>query len=170
MFFAILLHIPAWVGFVLAALVGLGLSQTRPREASVGRIAALPVAMVSLSAVGVLSTFGPSLLALASWAAGLVVALLAGRRAVAVRGARWSLATQRVQLPGSWLPLALILAIFILKFGIGVSLGLHPALASDPGVAASLSAVSGFCSGLFLARALSLRGVIAAGRGAMQPA
>lgn len=160
----ILLHTPGWVGLVLAALVGLGLSQTRPREASVGRVIALPVAMVSLSIFGVLSTFGPSLLAVASWAAGLVVALVVGPRAVAVEGATWSPARQRLQLPGSWLPLGLILAIFVLKFAAGVAMGLQPARAADPVFAGGFSLAYGVFSGLFLARGLSLRAIAARGQ------
>ncbi len=160
MFIAILSHTPAWVWLVLAALVGLGLAQTRPREASVARVTALPVAMVSLSAFGVASAFGPSLLTLACWLVGLVVALAAGRRAVAVRGATWSAATGRLQLPGSWLPLVLIVAVFLLKFAAGVGIGLQPSRAADPQFAGAFSLAYGLFSGLFLARGLSLRAVV----------
>ena len=169
MFIAIVQHTPGWVWGLLAVLIALGLSQTRDREASVGRVTVLPVAMVSLSLFGVIGVFGPTLLALGTWAVGMAVALLFGQRAVALRGARWSARTRRLALPGSWLPLGLILALFVLKYSAGVSLGLHPSLRAEPLFAGGLGFAYGLFSGLFLARALSLRAVLT-GRSRPQPA
>jgi hypothetical protein len=59
--------------------------------------------------------------------------------------------------PGSWLPLVLIVSLFAVKYGAGVSLSLAPALASDATFAGLCSLDYGTFSGPFLARALSLR-------------
>jgi hypothetical protein len=110
-----------------------------------------------LSLAGVLSAFAPSVLALASWAAGVATALAFGRNAVAVRGASWSPGTALLHVPGSWLPLVLILGLFTLKYGAGVSLAMQPGLATDAAFAGLCSLAYGSFSGLFLARALRLR-------------
>ncbi len=162
MFIAILHHTPGWVWALLAALVVLGLSQTRDRQASVVRVVAFPLGMVGLSLYGLVGAFGPQPLALAAWVLGAGAALGFARGAVAIRGASWKAATRSVQLPGSWVPLALIVAVFVIKYGVGVNLALQPSLAGDPAFSGGCSLAYGFFSGLFLARALSLRAVLLA--------
>ena len=157
MFIAIVQHTPVWVWGLLSALVWLGLSQTRPRDVSLLRVTILPLAMIALSLSGVFSAFGHFPVALGGWAAGVGAALAFVRQAVAVRGASWSRETATLRVPGSWLPLGLILALFLIKYAAGVSLALHPALATDASFAGACSLAYGVFSGLFMARALSLR-------------
>ena len=157
MILSIIQHTPAWVWGLFAALLALGLWQTRAREMSLLRITLLPLAMLALSLSGVLSAFGHAPLALGGWAAGVAAALTLGRGLVAARGAAWRPATGTVHVPGSWLPLALIVALFALKYFAGVSLALHPELAVDARFAGLISLAYGMFSGLFLARGLALR-------------
>lgn len=156
-FIAIVQHTPAWVWGLLAALVALGLWQTRPLEMSLTRMTVLPLVLTALSLVGVLSKFAHMPVALAAWAAGVAMALALGRRFVSVRGASWSASRAMLHVPGSWLPLALIVSLFAVKYGAGVSLALAPQLAHDTTFAGLCSLAYGTFSGLFLARALSLR-------------
>ncbi|MEO8806255.1 MAG: DUF6622 family protein [Burkholderiaceae bacterium] len=156
-FIAIVQHTPVWVWGLLAVLVVLGLSQTRSREMGLTRVTVLPLVLTALSLGGVLSAFGHLPVAFAAWAAGIAAALGLARRAVAVRGASWSPSRGLLHVPGSWLPLVLIVSLFALKYGAGVSLALAPALASDTSFAGLCSLAYGTFSGLFLARALSLR-------------
>ena len=160
-FIAIVQHTPAWVWGLLAALVALGLRQTRPLEMSLTRATVLPLVLAALSLSGVLRAFGHMPVALLAWAAGIAAALLLARNAVSVRGASWSASRRMLQVPGSWLPLALIISLFAVKYGAGASLALAPALASDITFAALCSLAYGSFSGLFLARALSLRSLAA---------
>lgn len=67
MFIRILQHTPVWVWILLAALVALGLTQTRARRMTRRRATLLPVAMVTLSLVGVVSSFGSRALPLLAW-------------------------------------------------------------------------------------------------------
>ncbi len=157
MFIAIVQHTPVWIWGLLAGLVALGLSQTRRREMSLTRVTILPLVMVALSLSGVFGAFGPSAVALGGWAAGLGAALAFGRRLVAARGASFSEPTATIHVPGSWLPLVLIVALFAIKYGVGVSLAMHPALATDMPFAAAISLAYGCFSGLFLAQGLALR-------------
>ena len=156
MFIAILQHTPIRVWALLAALIGLGLTQARDREIGLLRATILPLAMVALSASGVLSAFGHFPVALGGWATGLAAALSLAREAVAARGARWSTETGLLHVPGSWLPLVLIVGLFCIKYIAGVSLAINPALAFDARFAGTCSLAYGAFSGLFLARALTL--------------
>ncbi len=157
MFIAILQHTPVWVWGLLAVLVMLGLSQTRSREMSLTRVTVLPLVLLGLSLAGVINAFGHLPIAPLAWLAGVGAALGLGRQAVAVRGASWSASRRSLHVPGSWLPLALILSLFAIKYGAGASLGMFPALATDNSFAGLCSLAYGTFSGLFLARALSLR-------------
>jgi hypothetical protein len=157
MFIGILQHTPVWVWVALTVLVALGLWQTRDREMTLLRITVLPLVLIALSLSGVLNAFGHFPIALGGWAAGVGAAQIFGRQFVAVRGARWSAETGLLHVPGSWLPLALIVGLFCVKYFAGASLALHPALAVDTNFAGLCSLAYGSFSGLFLARALSLR-------------
>ena len=169
MFIAIVQHTPVRVWLLLATLIAIGLWQTRPRTMSLLRVTILPLVLIVLSLSGVLSAFGHAPIALGGWSAGVGVALLFARQALAVRGAAWSSGTGMLYVPGSWLPLAMIVALFSVKYAAGASLALHPALAHDALFAGTCSLAYGGFSGLFLARALSLRG-LASPPAAWQPA
>ncbi len=157
MFSSIVQHTPAWVWGLLVALIALGLWQTRDREMTLTRITILPLVLIALSLGGVLTAFGHVPIALGGWAAGVSAALIVGRQLVAVRAARWSAQAGRLHVPGSWLPLVLIVGLFCIKYVAGASLGMHPALAHDAVFAGVCSLAYGAFSGLFLARAVSLR-------------
>jgi hypothetical protein len=152
----ILGHAPRWVWPLLAALILLGALQARARQATLLRATLLPVAMLALSLWGVVSVF-LSAAALAAWAVAAAAAAGAVLRRGAVAGARWSAREQRLHLPGSWVPMMLILAIFVTKFGVGASLGLHPALSDNASFAFAVCAAYGLFSGVFAGRALALR-------------
>ena len=153
----IIRHTPFWVWAMLAKLVAIGLWQTRARQIGRARVTLLPLLMIGLSLGGVLGSFGVLAVAVGGWATGVGAALAFGRHALAVPGAWWSQRTGLRHVPGSWLPLALMLALFALKYCAGASLALHPALGTDAVFAAACSFGFGGFSGLFLARSLSLR-------------
>jgi hypothetical protein len=48
----------------------------------------------------------------------------------------------------------LILAVFLMKYGVGVQLAMEPRLARDAGFAFAVTALYGLLSGLFAARGL----------------
>lgn len=157
MFIAIIQHTPAWVWGLLAMMIALGLSQARDREMSLARVTILPLVMIAVSLSGVFSAFGHFPVALGGWGAGVGVALVFGRQFIVARGAAWTSQTATLHVPGSWLPLALSVALFLLKYVAGASLALHPELAVDTRFAGPISLACGMFSGLLLARGQSLR-------------
>jgi hypothetical protein len=156
MIIEILRHTPAWVWLLLAALLALGASQTRTREVTRGRLLALPLTMLALGiwSLSTLATGQP--LALGAWAAAFVAALAAARQLRQPAGAHWSAATARLRLPGSWVPMGIIVAIFALKYGVGVAMGMAPELRLNTPLAMSVAGAYGALSGLLLGRALAL--------------
>lgn len=148
---------PGWVWGLLAALVTLGLTQVRTRKVSALRMALTPVAMTGFSLWGTASAFGSSPLfgyVLFAWAAGAIALLALMGTRQPHPAARYDAATRSFTLPGSWLPLALILGIFSVKYVVGVELVMQPALAHDGLYTLVAGGLYGLFSGAFAGRAL----------------
>jgi hypothetical protein len=146
--------IPAWVPALFLGLVFLGYRQSLPRTVKPGALVAIALAMFGLSLYGVVSAFGMEPLALLAWAAGYAVTLSLGAKHFASRGL--SAAGTSVRVPGSWVPLALLLAIFVAKFALGFAAGVHSPVLHHLGFITGMSAVLGALSGGFGARALAV--------------
>jgi hypothetical protein len=71
-------------------------------------------------------------------------------------GVRYDAARARFTLPGSAVPLALMMGIFLTKYAVGVALSVAPALSRDAAFAAVVGGLYGAFSGVFGARALRL--------------
>lgn len=157
--FDILRHTPPWVGFLLAGLVALGLSQWRERRASLARLSLLPIAMVTFSVLGLARDFAPGgtlASAIGGWLAGFALAALLLRRLNAPSGVRFDRSSARLHLPGSPWPLLLILAIFLLKYAVGIELAMQPQAASEQAFVLAVAACYGALSGVFASRAAAL--------------
>ncbi|MDO9359878.1 MAG: hypothetical protein Q7T70_12895 [Polaromonas sp.] len=150
---------PLWVGGLFAALLALGLSQTRDRQVSQLRMAIMPLAMNGLSLWGTASAFGKSPLfgyVMLAWAVG---ALLTGSLVAMTSppaGTRHDAASRSFSIPGSWLPMALILGIFLTKYIVGVDLTMQPGLAQDSQYTLVVGSLYGVFSGTFAGRAIRL--------------
>lgn len=154
---AVVKHTPVWVWGLLASLLALGISQLRDRSASLVRVSIMPVAMTAFSLWGTVSAFGSLAqlgTVLAVWL-GTAVAVLA----VVARGpsgASYDAGSRSYALPGSWVPLALIMGIFMTKYVVGIELAMQPQLAQDSQFAHSIAALYGVFNGLFAGRAARL--------------
>jgi len=158
----IIQHTPVWVWGLLVALVAFGLSQARDRAVSLVRMTILPLVLLALSFSGVISTFAHATIAILAWGVGVAAAIALGRRFLRVRGASWSSETGLLYVPGSWLPLVLMVALFLIKYGVGVTLAVNPAMAADTTFGAVCGLAYGSFSGLFAARTLGLRSLASA--------
>lgn len=152
----IISHTPPWVFILFFVLLTLGYIASRPRMLSPGRVAILPVAMMLLSAYGVVSAFGYRATGIVVWVAGVTLAVLLNRVWRLPRGASYVATTQSFALPGSWIPLALMLTIFFTKYTVAVLLSIHPTLLDHASFVAGVSFAYGVLSGIFFASALTL--------------
>ncbi|HSV36339.1 MAG TPA: DUF6622 family protein [Ramlibacter sp.] len=152
----ILTNTPVWVWGLLAALLVLGFSQARARTASVARIALLPLGLGAFSLWGTISAFGASPAVLGSWAAATIALLLIVTQMTLPAGVRYDSARRQFALPGSWVPLVLILGIFITKYAVGVSLVMRPELRLDGTFTLAIATLYGVFSGIFAGRTVRL--------------
>mgnify|MGYP007135472077 CR=1 FL=1 len=156
MFISIRQQTPHGVWWLLAGLVSIGVSQTQPRHRTLRAATAIPVAMAALSFYGVVSVFSHESFALVAWAVAMLAALAISHAARVGSKVRWLAAEQRLLVPGSWVPLMLMLGLFIIKFGANVPLATHPDMSIDGLFAGSVSFAYGAFSGIFLARGLAM--------------
>lgn len=147
---------PTWVFLLFALLLALGWSQSRTRTVPRSRISLLPLAMLMLSLFGVLSLFGRAPLAALCWASGILFALLSGLKRTSPRGASYSTASGSFTIPGSWVPLYLMMAIFFVRYGVGVVVARRLPVASTTEFIGLISYTCGFLSGVFWVRALAV--------------
>ena len=165
----ILTHVPKYVWVILLVITIIGLRQCRETAMRPRRLVILPALWLVFGAWGVEKSFGLDGLPGLAWLVGI------GLGAGTVRALRWpgqarfDAASRRFIVPGSWVPLALMLGIFALKFASGMSLALHPDHATHLGIAMASSAAFGLFSGAFLGRAINILAVRPGrgGRGAM---
>jgi hypothetical protein len=150
---------PVWVWGLLAVLTWLGLSQARARTAGLARVTVMPIAMTALSVWGTVSAFGGSPQfgsVLLAWSAAAAIALATLAPMAAPAGTRYDVRTRAFRLPGSWVPMLLILGIFLTKYIVGVELAMQPGLARDGQYAVMAGALYGLFSGVFAGRAVRL--------------
>ncbi|MDP3821715.1 MAG: hypothetical protein Q8R33_09580 [Burkholderiales bacterium] len=156
---AVLKGTPPWVWGLLAGLIALGLSQARPRSARLLRVSVMPVAMTGLSISGTASAFGGSPLfgyVMLAWMFAAAVALAVIAPTGAPRGTTYDAATRTFAMPGSWVPMLLILGIFMTRYVVGAELAMQPGLARDGQYALVVGALYGLFSGVFAGRAARL--------------
>ncbi len=152
----VLSHVPAWVWVILAFIALMGWLQSRDQQPSRARVLILPLLWAGFGAWGIQNTFGLTLMPWLAWAAGLLL----GAGLIIHSGwpglAGFNPSRQRFFVPGSWLPLALMLGIFLGKFALGMSLALHAELAGSTSFAVGFSSFFGLLGGVFLGRSRNI--------------
>jgi hypothetical protein len=138
----ILTGAPVWVYFLLVGLIVLGVRRLKTRTVPMVVALIAPAAFLAWSLSGAAS-FGAAfgyILAIATWVAGALLGAVSGYLAPEPPGQR--IAGKRVTLPGTWMPLATYLTVFILRFACGAWAAIVPEQAFHAGaVAAAISAM-----------------------------
>lgn len=174
MLMQILVHTPLWVWGIFAVLLVLGYSRTKPSLVSKKRLAILPGLFIALSVFGIWSAFGANALGLAGWLAGVAVGLLVNRVLQLPKGVRYDAANKTFAVPGSFVPMVLMMAIFATKYIVAVTMAINHGAAESVLFITGVSMAYGFFSGSFLARSLRILATartngVAAGFDASQP-
>ncbi|MES2605947.1 MAG: DUF6622 family protein, partial [Pseudomonadota bacterium] len=145
----ILLYTPRWVFGLLAALVVVGLMQTRTRRVPVKVAYVLPAAMMTMSLLGTFMNLGFTAVTVLFWLLGTGCAT-----AIIVRVADSTISydaeTRKFNVEGSWTPLRVIMAIFLTRYAMGVSIGMNLSFVHDFYFAPTMSFLSGAFSGYFI--------------------
>lgn len=152
----ILQRTPPGVLVLFCVLLGLGLSQCRDRKVARPWVFPLPLALVLLSGYAVVSTFPGLPAAPAAWAGTVALVVLLNHRLGYPRRVVYHPATAVFQIPGSAVPLALIITIFCSKYGVEAALALRPDWRGHTWFPVGVSLVYGLIGGCFLAAAVTL--------------
>jgi len=164
MLLQILSHTPVYVWAILAFLLYRGLAASQDRVLSYRSVFIIPAVMLALGWQSVAKGFGVDTLAGAAWLLGMLAATaLAWLRSGPVAVDR---AAGTVMQRGSWMPLALMLAIFCTKYAVAVALSVAPALSGDARFALPVCLGFGLFNGVFLGRLLRTVAAWNAERGA----
>jgi hypothetical protein len=145
---------PAWVFVLFVCLVYVGYLQSRTRSVAKSELFIVPAAALCLSLYGTWSAFGANPVGFAAWIGGAGLALLLGRKLPRERSANHTMRDGRVTLPGSWVPMGLIMAIFFANYFVSMALAtrmLSPRLPAFVGIS---SFAFGMLSASFMARAV----------------
>lgn len=148
----LLSHTPPWVWAILALLVALGAMQLRDHVLTRQRLLVQPVALGALSLYAAVSTFGLQTGVLLAWAMGATLGAALNQPLRLPRQVQRQ-TDGRFAIGGSWAPMALLMTIFWLRYGINASLAMVPALAGQPAFAGIASSLYGAATGLLAARA-----------------
>jgi hypothetical protein len=152
----IIANTPRWVWILLLALLWLGLSQTLPRKATLKRITLMPLAMTGLSLYGTVAAFGTGAQVLLVWLGAASLTLMRLMQRALSAESRYDPTTRSFTLPGSWVPLMLILGLFVTKYIVGALTAMQPALVHEASFSLGFAMLYGAFSGVFLARAARL--------------
>jgi hypothetical protein len=156
----ILQNTPAWVWAVFIALLAFGLMQARNRRIPRILVFVLPAVMLPLSLYAVEAAFGFAPLPLSAWCIGVATAVALNQAIFQTpAGVRFVSSENKFDLPGSWLPLMLMMTIFCARFVLGVARVMNPALIGNSTFIVTVSAILGLCSGMFLARSIRILAV-----------
>ena len=155
MLIEIIKRTPPWVFILFFVLLIMGYLQSKDRVISRGKITVLPIAMICLSFYGVISAFGVGQpISLVSWVVGMSIAGPLSVKFPSPLGVSYSTKNLSFSVPGSWLPFSLMMAIFSLKYIVGVILARQLPIVHEKSFIASVSLCYGLISGIFLFRAL----------------
>lgn len=156
--FEILARIPLYVWPLFVFLIWAGRRESRTHLVRPWQVV-LPAAIMSLYGLyGTGDTYGWSGFALGAWGAGALAGLvLLSPAGAATRAARRNPEDGRYLVPGSYWPLGLFMTVFGVRFALGMSGALAPALLARPAVMAVSSAILGACAGAMMRRLLDFR-------------
>lgn len=163
----ILTHTPIWVWLLLAALCALGWNQTRTRNLSLKRILILPLVMLALSISSLSNSFGAHLAVLTNWFLSMMCTALFVRSLHLPAGHTYDAQGRLFTVPGSLIPLLMILGIFVTKYVVAVIIAMQASLAHQNWFALSCAALFGMMNGVFFGRTLRLIRLYQASRNEM---
>jgi hypothetical protein len=149
-------NIPAWLYILFFGLIYYGYTQSKTRKVSRIRITVLPVILLSLSLYGVLHVANSMIFAILTWLAGIALAFLINSKIRHGQGVILHQDNQHYVVPGSWIPLVLLMSAFIAKFSLGYLSGSHMVDPANSGFILISSGISGLISGTFGARAMQI--------------
>lgn len=148
----IIINTPRWVFGLLLFLGVFGILQVRTRRVSIATALVMPFVMLCVSLSNQISVAGFHFLAFCAWSLGATLSALFCYKRFNGELAYWDDASKKLVIRGSWLPLAVMLIIFGVKYFLGVATAMHLNAIQNIYFLSSLSCIQGGATGYFLAR------------------
>jgi len=153
MLMPVLHNTPFWVFILFFGLLALGLRQTQTRVMKPVRVLGPALGLSVFSLYGVLSTWPTHPLTLACWLGAALAVGLALAHLPPPHGAQFDPDQRRFTVPGSLVPLAAMLGLFMAKYVLGAAQALHADWVQQPTLALLCATGLGAFSGIFAGRA-----------------
>ena len=150
----IISNTPMYVWAILGFLAYRGIKSSVDRELTVRAVVIIPLVMLALSVQGILSGFGADPAVLAAWLATMAIGATISWNLVSEKNVRILADKGTVFYRGSWAPLFMMMAIFVMKYIVNVALHVNPALHTNILFAVISTALFGLFNGLFLGKML----------------
>lgn len=150
----IIQHTPLWVFPLIALVLFLGARSLRNRVYTAPRLVAFPAVLVAMSVSNLFSASVPPLI-LAAGAAALAMGATLGWLA-APAPLSVDRETGEIEVPGSVVPLLVVIAIVVLRYTFGYLFARYPELRADPVCLFELTAASALLTGVTVGRFASL--------------
>ena len=149
----ILSNTPIWVYILFIFLIKIGIKASKPSEVSLLKISILPVIFTYLSFHSLITQTSVSLSNITILIISLLAGILGGILQSKKIGYSYNSEIRKIESPGSWTTLILILIIFVTKFYFGYMIAAHPSiLITNHMFDVSYIFICGICSGLFIGR------------------
>ena len=145
-------HTPGYVWAILVALIVVGVLQWRDHTVPRARLALAPLGLGAYSLWGTTAAFGAHPAIVAAWIAGIALAFAANRWLRWPRDVRPGQDGSFALRASPW-PLIAMLAMFMLRYAVAVTLVFHRDWSQHAGFSLPLALTYGTLSGLFAARA-----------------
>lgn len=143
---------PWWVYPLLTYLILIGIKASKRHVVSIQQLFILPVIFSILSLSSLIMDLKFSGVSMGAW----VVAFLIGAPVGWALVRRLEIKIDRkqglIEMQGSWIPLIVMLVIFLSKFYFGYQLAIIPSLSEEFTFQLEVVSLSGFCVGLLLGR------------------
>jgi hypothetical protein len=148
----IIANTPLWVYPLLVGLIILGLIQTKDRPMGWLRLLLIPCGFLIFSIYGVMSAFGLHTNTAGLWLLGVFIGVAVG---IAI-GVNTKVCNQsgKIIVKGSWIPMIIILGIFLTKYSVGVAIALKATALQTNQSAYLISLLYGIFSGVFVGRSI----------------
>lgn len=154
----ILRDTPLWVWFVAGLLWWRGHALTRSQITSGGRLFILPAVFLVMSLAATVTTFDARLPIMVAWVLGAITAALIWASSRQSEDLLFNRQNRTYRVPGSGVPLVLIMVAFCARYAIGIALAQHDDLRASMLFGVSSAFIFGSIGGAFMGRALNIVG------------
>lgn len=147
--------IPRWVVVTFFIFMAYGLAQFRARQVRPSRLIILPLFTIILTLASVITGSNSRLLSLLAWLLGLGLSIWLGRLKKAPRGVHYSYQTKLIYVPGSGIPLLLMMLIYATLYIVHDVTGNQHIFMNTAEFSIAIGLIYGLICGMFLARMFS---------------